>query len=135
MSTTRRAAASALSTDARQRVCRVFGEDYDPTAWTGVRLPHAWLEPGLSLLDLPGRAYTVLDMSGQSTGAGRLSEAVKRLGAPAAVVTLGNDRLRDLLGRDVFLIRPDLHIAWRGNAIPDDVDGLARTVTGHASAI
>lgn len=108
---------------------------YDPTAWTGVRLPHAWLEPGLSLLDLPGRAYTVLDLAGRPEDAGRLADAVTHLGAPAAVVPLRNDRLRDLLGRDVFLIRPDLHIAWRGNAIPEDAGTLARTVTGHAATI
>lgn len=37
MSTIRRAAASTLSTDARERVCRVFGEDYNANSWADWR--------------------------------------------------------------------------------------------------
>jgi hypothetical protein len=29
------------------------------------------------------------------------------------------------------LVRPDQHVAWRGDALPDDVAMLLRQVTGH----
>jgi hypothetical protein len=28
-------------------------------------------------------------------------------------------------------VRPDLHVAWRGNAAPDDPQAVAATVTGQ----
>lgn len=101
---------------------------YDPTPWTGVRLPHAWTAEGRSVQDLAGSRFTVLDLSGNAD-AERLASALAATGAPCSMVRPGEERLRDLYGRDLFLLRPDLHIAWRGNRVPDP-DGLARLVTG-----
>ncbi|NNK65562.1 MAG: 2-polyprenyl-6-methoxyphenol hydroxylase [Rhodobacteraceae bacterium] len=104
---------------------------YDPTAWTGLRLPHAWVRPGTSILDLPGAGFTVLDLSAASGAAEALAAALQARGAPAEVLSVPDQRLRDLFGRDLFLLRPDLHIAWRGNGAPADPEALARVVTGH----
>jgi hypothetical protein len=90
---------------------------HDPTAWTGVRLPHAWVSPGLA---------------GGDTLARPLLAALRALGATADHVRLADTRLRDHYGRDLFLLRPDLHVAWRGNGLPEDVALLADTVTGWA---
>jgi len=38
---------------------------------------------------------------------------------------------RELYERDHVLLRPDLHVAWRGNSAPADPVGLVSTVTGH----
>ena len=38
---------------------------------------------------------------------------------------------RRVYGFDYLLMRPDLHVAWRGNALPQDPDKVARVVTGH----
>ena len=53
------------------------------------------------------------------------------LGAPVCERIVDDPRLRALYGRDIFLIRPDLHIAWRGNAAPDNPERLAALVTGQ----
>ena len=103
---------------------------YDPTPWTGVRLPHAWTDDGRSVQDLAGSGYTVLDLGGRREDTSRLKAAFAARGVPCSSVTLADDRLRDLYGRDLFLLRPDLHIAWRGNFLPD-ADVLARKVTGN----
>jgi hypothetical protein len=29
------------------------------------------------------------------------------------------------------LVRPDVHVVWRGDALPENPDSLAHTVTGH----
>lgn len=103
---------------------------YDPTAWTGVRLPHAWAEPGKSVTDLPGDGFTVLCLASDPGPAQALANAIAARGAPAQVMSLPDARLRDLYGRNYFLLRPDLHIAWRGNALPEDIPAIADTVTG-----
>jgi hypothetical protein len=38
---------------------------------------------------------------------------------------------RAVYGYDLLLLRPDLHVAWRGNVPPDDPRALAARVTGH----
>ncbi|MDB5407489.1 MAG: 2-polyprenyl-6-methoxyphenol hydroxylase-like oxidoreductase, partial [Rhodospirillales bacterium] len=53
------------------------------------------------------------------------------LGAPLTVLELPDAAPREIYGRDLLLLRPDLHVVWRGNAPPDDAAGLARLATGH----
>lgn len=60
-----------------------------------------------------------------------LVEAFTEIGAPITVLNFPDDRLRQLYGRSYFLVRPDLHIAWRGNELPDDLRKLAAVVTGY----
>jgi hypothetical protein len=40
---------------------------------------------------------------------------------------------RPLYGCDLALIRPDQHVAWRGNRLPADGDALLARVTGHTA--
>ena len=62
-------------------------------------------------------------------GASLLSAAAAR-GVPLSVVTTADDALRDLYQRDLVLVRPDQHIAWRGNGEPADADALIARVIG-----
>ncbi len=104
---------------------------YDPTPWTGVRLPHAWTGDGIAMQDRMGAGWTLLRLGGDASAGAALVAALRGLGAPADEVALPDARLRDLYGRDLFLVRPDLHIAWRGNGAPEAPDRLARLVTGQ----
>jgi hypothetical protein len=38
---------------------------------------------------------------------------------------------RDIYGYDLLLLRPDMHIVWRGNSLPDNAAKLAAIATGH----
>jgi hypothetical protein len=49
---------------------------------------------------------------------------------PFAVLDVPDAAVRDLYGRDLALVRPDQHVAWRGNELPDDPDGLIARVVG-----
>jgi hypothetical protein len=51
-------------------------------------------------------------------------------GAPLDVVTIEMPQARELYGRDLTLIRPDQHVAWRGDALPSDPAELLARVTG-----
>jgi hypothetical protein len=42
-------------------------------------------------------------------------------------------RLRRIYSADLVLVRPDQHVAWRGEQV-DDAEGLLAEVTGHQVA-
>ena len=50
---------------------------------------------------------------------------------PLQVLDIGDEAPRAVYGCDLLLLRPDLHVAWRGNRLPDAPERLAAMVTGH----
>ena len=62
---------------------------------------------------------------------GDLERAMQARQAPFTVLTIDEATPRDVYGYDLILVRPDLHIVWRGNAAPADAAHLAAVVTGH----
>ena len=59
-------------------------------------------------------------------------------GAPVAVLDVPDAVARDIYGYDLILVRPDMHVVWRGNAAPEDAarsrGGRDRALTLVASA-
>jgi hypothetical protein len=106
--------------------------DYVPSTWPGVRLPHVWLADGTAVQDRVGygHGYTLLRFGG-SADVAALGKAFAARGAPYGVLDLPDIRARDVYGHDLILVRPDLHIVWRGNALPGDPAPLAARATGH----
>jgi 2-polyprenyl-6-methoxyphenol hydroxylase-like FAD-dependent oxidoreductase len=106
--------------------------DYVPSTFPGARLPHVWLKDGTAVQDRVGfgRGYKLLRFAGARDVAA-LGRAFAAHGAPYAVLDLPDERARDVYGHDLILVRPDLHVVWRGNALPDDPARLARMATGH----
>ncbi|MGE5149137.1 MAG: FAD-dependent monooxygenase [Rhodospirillaceae bacterium] len=102
---------------------------YVPKAMPGARIPHMWLSDGSALQDRLGDNYTLLDLRGDCD-ASALVAAFHQRGAPIEVLQLDEKRVRDVYGASVFLLRPDLHIVWRGDGPPDDPVGLAALATG-----
>ncbi|MFK4525259.1 hypothetical protein ABIF90_003240 [Bradyrhizobium japonicum] len=104
---------------------------YTPDTRPGVRIPHMWLKNGHALHDTLGEHFTLLDLVG-NIETGPLVTAFGALGAPLKMVRLDEPDVRAVYGFGIFLLRPDLHIAWRGDALPPDPFGLALIVTGGA---
>jgi len=104
---------------------------YVPTTWPGARLPHVWLAGGTALHDRIGDGYTLLRLAGAQADAGPLARAFVSFAAPFTVLDIGEERPRDIYGHDLLLLRPDLHVVWRGNRLPDDPAKLAAVATGH----
>ncbi|AOH85856.1 hypothetical protein AWL63_19755 [Sphingomonas panacis] len=101
-----------------------------PHGRPGVRIPHFWLEDGTALQDRLGNGYTLLDLEGTYDSAA-LEAAFAAVGTPLEVVRLDEPHVRAVLKGSVFLLRPDLHIAWRGRGTPTSADDIARMATGH----
>ena len=114
--------------------------NYVPSTFPGVRLPHVWLKDGTAVQDRVGHGhgYTLLRFAGAggtggNGGLGALGRAFAAYGAPYGVRNLPDERTRDIYGYDFILVRPDLHVVWRGNALPDDPGRLAAMATGHVA--
>jgi 2-polyprenyl-6-methoxyphenol hydroxylase-like FAD-dependent oxidoreductase len=106
-------------------------ERYVPTTWPGARLPHVWKRPGVPVQDLVPDGYALLRLGGARGDASALMEAFRALGAPFSVVDLAGEAPRDVYGYDYLMVRPDMHVVWRGNALPEHPEQLARLVTGN----
>jgi hypothetical protein len=106
---------------------------YEPKALPGARIPHMWLSDGQALQDILGDDYTLLDLRGDADTAA-LEAAFRERGAPLDVVRRDEKRVREIYGASLFLLRPDLHIAWRGECAPADPETLAARATGWLKA-
>ncbi len=101
--------------------------EFVPSAHPGARLPHAWLAPGRSVYDALGPELSLVVVHGDP--APLLAEATRR-GVPLVAVDLtAHPQLRALWGAGLVLVRPDQHVAWRGDAI-DSPTTLLDAVTG-----
>lgn len=105
--------------------------EYEPTTWPGARLPHVWLENGTAMQDLIGEEYTLLRLGKSQVDTSVVEDAMRRSGAPFRTLTVQDTLARDVYGYDLILLRPDMHIAWRGNSAPIDPRELAALVIGH----
>ncbi len=94
----------------------------------GCRAPHVWLERHRSLYDELGPDYTLLRLDPSTSVTGIVEAAAERR-VPLAVVDVKAPEARDLYGRNLVLVRPDLHVAWRDDeepAAPLDLIDIAR---------
>ena len=62
-----------------------------------------------------------------------LERAIRSHGAPVVVLDVPDRIARDVYGYDLILVRPDMHVVWRGNAAPEDAAHVAAIATGHFS--
>lgn len=104
--------------------------EYLPSTVPGGRAPHHWLDDGRALFDLFGAGFTLLRLTEAAPDGAAIASAATAHGVPINVVTIADDTLRDLYQRDLVLVRPDQHIAWRGNDEPADATRLITQVTG-----
>ncbi|MEK9645529.1 MAG: FAD-dependent monooxygenase [Alphaproteobacteria bacterium] len=88
-----------------------------PSARPGARAPHAWLAEGRSTLDLFGKGFTLLNFG--AAGTADIEAAAADCGLPLYVESVDSTVARDLYDRDLVLVRPDGHVAWRGDEVED----------------
>src|SRR2546422_541064 len=105
--------------------------EYVPTTWPGARLPHVWLDGHVALQDRLGPGYTLLRLGATGEDGSALQQSFAAYGAPFDVLHVADDAARDVYGYDLILLRPDLHIVWRGNPLAIEPDELAAISTGH----
>jgi 2-polyprenyl-6-methoxyphenol hydroxylase-like FAD-dependent oxidoreductase len=118
-------------------ICNIPGgpehlfREYHPTTWPGARLPHVWLDGGKALQDKIPDGYAILKLAGTKADASALQRAIAAHGAPVQVLDVPDKVAREVYGYDLVLVRPDMHVVWRGNAAPEDAGKVAAIATGH----
>ncbi len=102
---------------------------YTPSARPGQRAPHAWIAPGKSILDLFGRGFTLLRFGGERSGE-TLQAAARAAKLPLTIADIAGEAAARLYERRLVLVRPDGHVAWRGDSLPGDTAALIDRVRG-----
>lgn len=105
--------------------------EYVPTACPGGRAPHQWLNDGASIHDRFGKWFTLVKFGSASTDTAAFAAAAEALDVPLDIVDVAEKAARDLYACTFALIRPDHHVAWRGDSLPADAEALMRQVSGN----
>jgi 2-polyprenyl-6-methoxyphenol hydroxylase-like FAD-dependent oxidoreductase len=105
---------------------------YVPTARPGHRAPHAFLADGRSTLDLFGRGFALLGFGAAAAEAAPLLEAARKRNLPLTFTAIAEPHVAALYERKFVLVRPDGHVAWRGDRMPEDALCVIDVVRGAA---
>jgi hypothetical protein len=106
---------------------------YTQTSYPGCRAPHAWLPDGRSTLDLFGRGFALLRCGRDPPAADAFVAAAAQRRLPLDVVDLVDAEIVRLYERKLVLVRPDGHVAWRGDRAPAKPLDVIDRVRGASS--
>lgn len=86
----------------------------------GCRLPHFYLADGTSLYDVLGPEYTLLSFK-QDFNTAEIEDITQQLHFPLKIIQLDIKEQHTDLGykTDFVLVRPDQHVAWRSDQLPE----------------
>ena len=104
---------------------------FTSTTVPGCRAPHLWIEGRRSLYDAMGPDYTLLRLDPTVRVNGIVAAAAQR-GLPLAVLDVKSHEVSEFYHHKLVLVRPDQHVAWRGDAEPADPPDLVDLVRGAA---
>jgi hypothetical protein len=94
-------------------------------------LPHVWSPEGRVIQDrIPTTGFTLLRLNRRHDLAA-LRSAFEAHQVPLTELDIDAEPARAVYERDLLLLRPDLHVVWRGNEPPRDPMELAAVATGH----
>jgi len=108
--------------------------NYVPSSRPGSLAPHAWRHDGSSLYDHFGQGFTLLAGGGSldaDLDAARAAAAA--CGLPLKVLRPVEGGIASLYPTRYTLVRPDQHVAWRGDAWPADGQALLERVSGRGA--
>jgi 2-polyprenyl-6-methoxyphenol hydroxylase-like FAD-dependent oxidoreductase len=111
--------------------------DFTPSTVPGCRAPHLWLSDHRSLYDMLGPGYTLIRVDPTVQVAG-IVEAASCRGFPLDVLDIDAPEAMALYTRNLVLVRPDQHVAWRGDqepSIPLQLVDLVRGARPHAGSL
>lgn len=106
--------------------------NYTPTTWPGSRLPHVWLNDGNPIQDaIDPSCFTLLALEDGDEVKDRFQNAFEKLSVPFAVLQVDSEPARQVFEKSYLLLRPDMHVAWRGDDPPLDCTEIAAQVSGY----
>jgi 2-polyprenyl-6-methoxyphenol hydroxylase-like FAD-dependent oxidoreductase len=107
-------------------------DDFRQSTVPGCRTPHLWLRDGRSLYDALGSDFTLLRLDPEAEVHGLVVAAARR-GIPMTVLDVDANEAAALYPCNLLLSRPDQHVAWRGDRLPQDPMALIDHVRGASA--
>jgi len=101
---------------------------YAPSTWPGLRVPSLILEDETAIFDKLGRGFTLLRFGDADSKPIEVAAEVR--GVPLDVVDVGDAKARGLYERALVLVRPDQHVAWRGDLSPPEPLAMIDRIRG-----
>ncbi|MEE2746598.1 MAG: FAD-dependent monooxygenase, partial [Pseudomonadota bacterium] len=106
--------------------------NYVPSACPGGRAPHYWIKEKYSLYDQLEEGFNLIYfIKTDQEILSKFDATCRKLGIPFSLVEIREKGIRDLYGANYAIIRPDHHVAWRGNKIPANPGHVMKLLTGH----
>jgi len=112
--------------------------DFTSSTVPGCRAPHVWLGNHRSLYDELGAGFALVRVNSTVDVGGIVGAATQRR-IPLLVLDVDTPEARALYEHNLTLVRPDQHVAWRGNREPaaplDLIDLVRGACTRDSSAV
>ena len=103
---------------------------YDQTSRPGSRAPHVWLKDGSSTLDWFGKTFVLLRLGADAPSGDAITSAARKCGLPLTCVSNLEPEVIKAYERKLVLVRPDGHVCWRADTMPDDPGRLVDRIRG-----
>ena len=103
---------------------------YTPTTRPGSRARDGLMGDGRPVIDLFGRGFVLLRLGASPPRAQNLEHAAAARGVPLKTMVVADPDIAELYETALVLVRPDGHVAWRGQAPPDDAVQIIDRVRG-----
>ena len=107
--------------------------DFTSSSVPGCRAPHFWLDGNCSLYDALGPDYSLLRLDPNVQVSGVVGAAAQRA-VPLSVLDIEAADARTLYAHKLVLVRPDQHVAWRGDETPANPMDLIDLVRGAGAS-
>lgn len=107
--------------------------NYHPDAYTGQRLPNVFLSDSSAILDhISFDSFTLIVLKENELQIQLITEAAATMLIPLKVVMLNNEPVaKTVYQKNFILVRPDQHIAWRGDSVQSDIHAFWNKVSGN----
>jgi 2-polyprenyl-6-methoxyphenol hydroxylase-like FAD-dependent oxidoreductase len=102
-----------------------------PSTVPGCRMPHFWVDC-TSIYDLLGLDYTLLRFD-PAIDVAPLLAAASAAEVPLELCDASRPDVPDVFHHNLLIVRPDQHVAWRGDSAPDDSAALIDRLRGARS--
>lgn len=97
----------------------------------GCRTPHFWRASGRSVYDQMGLGFTLLRFDPQ-IDVSSLLDAANAAGLPLTLLDIRPQEKPAACNASLLISRPDFHVGWRGDRIPDQPAALVDLLRGEA---
>ncbi len=104
--------------------------EWQQNSYPGFRAPHAWLEKGKSTLDLFGHGFVLMCFK-LLEGSEKLEQVFQEKGIPLTIHKISNPEIATVYEKPYVLVRPDGHVAWRGDNLPSNLDTFVQKLRGN----